>query len=191
LALAGPDSNLQERTLADAASLGPAAEAPWYVLWTHSHCEALVEQQLEGRGLHPYLPRIDAWSVRAGQRRRISVPMFPGYLFLHDVLDRAAHVEVLKARGLVRVLGERWDRPAEVPAGEVEAIARLASSRLSTFAHPYLREGRRVRIVTGPLAGVEGILAEVRRDRGLLVISVHLLQRSVAVQVDCAQVEPA
>jgi transcription antitermination factor NusG len=161
------------------------------VLWTHSHCETLVEQQLEARGLHPYLPTIQVWSVRAGQRRRTCVPMFPGYLFLNDVLDRPTHLAVLKARGLVRLLGERWDRPAEVPADEMEAIARVASSRLSTLAHPYLREGRRVRIVAGPLAGVEGVLSEVRGERGLFVVSVHLLQRSVAVQVDCTQVEPA
>jgi transcription antitermination factor NusG len=60
-----------------------------------------------------------------------------------------------------------------------------------SFAHPYLREGRRARIVSGPLAGVEGILKKVHPEKGVLVISVHLLQRSVAVEVDCAQVVPA
>jgi transcription antitermination factor NusG len=64
-------------------------------------------------------------------------------------------------------------------------------SRLPALAHPYLKEGRRVRIVRGPLAGVEGILASARLDKGLLVLSVDLLQRSVAVEVDCTQVVPA
>jgi len=172
-----------------ADSTGPAA--PWHVLWTHSHCEQLVYEQLAARPFHPFLPKIDVWSVRAGRRRLVSAPIFPGYLFLNDELDKAAHIEVRKVRGLVRILGERWDRPALVPDGEIEAIRRLADSRLPVFAHPYLREGRRARIVVGPLAGVEGILVKVHPGKGLLVLSVHILQRSVAVELDCTQVVPA
>lgn len=165
--------------------------APWHVLWTHSRCEDLVHDQLVALGLHPFVPKIEAWSHRGGGRRRTRVQLFPGYLFLNDVLDKARHVEVRKARGLVGVLGERWDRPAVVPPAEIEAIRALVDSRLPALAHPYLKEGRRVRIVRGPLAGVEGILASARLDKGLIVLSVDLLQRSVAVEVDCTQVVPA
>jgi transcription antitermination factor NusG len=119
------------------------------------------------------------------------MPLFPGYLFLNDALDKAAHIEARKCRGLVRILGDGWDRPARVPEAEIEAIRRLVDSRLPALPHPYLREGRRVRILSGPLAEVEGILVKVRPDRGLVVLSVDLLQRSVAVQVDCTQVAPA
>lgn len=168
-----------------------SVRAPWHVLWTKSHCEDSVRDQLAASGFHPFLPKVDVWSVRAGRRRLVPVPMFAGYLFLNDTLDKFGHVEVQKTRGLVRLLGERWDRPAHVPEAEVESIRRLAASRVPSFAHPYLREGRRARIVSGPLAGVEGILAKVHPEKGILVISVHLLQRSVAVEVDCAQVVPA
>jgi transcription antitermination factor NusG len=164
---------------------------PWHVLWTHSHCEQMVYEQLAVRHFHPFLPKIGVWSVRAGRRRLLSAPMFPGYLFLNDALDKAAHIEVRKARGLVRILGERWDRPAVVPEAEIEAIRRLAVSREPAFAHPYLREGRRARIVSGPLAELEGILVRMRPKKGLLVLSVHMLQRSVAVEVECTQVVPA
>jgi transcription antitermination factor NusG len=78
-----------------------------------------------------------------------------------------------------------------VPEPEIEAVRRLVGSRLPAFPHPYLREGRRVRIVSGPLAELEGILVKVRPDKGLLVVSVNLLQRSVAVEVDCTQVAPS
>jgi transcriptional antiterminator NusG len=166
------------------AAASPRTDVPWHVLWTHSHCEQIVYDQLAARGFNPFLPEIEVWSVRAGRRRAISAPMFPGYLFLNDRLDKAGHIEVRKARGLARILGEAWDRPAVVPAAEIEAVRLLSSSRVPSFPHPYLREGRRVRIVSGPLADVEGILVKVRPEKGLLVLSVNLLQRSVAVEID-------
>jgi len=176
---------------AEAAAASIERETTWHVLWTHSHCEPLVCDQLSARGFHPFLPQIEVWSVRAGRRRLINAPMFPGYLFLNDALDKRRHVEVCKARGLARILGEGWDRLAVVPEAEIEAIRQLAASRVPVFAHPYLREGRRVRIVSGPLADVEGILVKARPEKGLLVLSVHILQRSVAVEVDGVQVVPA
>jgi len=174
---------------AAAACAGP--DTTWHVLWSHSHCERMVCDQLSAKGFHPFLPQIEVWSVRAGRRRLIDAPMFPGYLFLNDALDKGGYIEVCKARGLARILGEGWDRLAVVPEPEIAAIRRLAASRVPAFAHPYLREGRRVRIVSGPLANVEGILVRARPEKGLLVLSVHLLQRSVAVEVDGAQVVPA
>jgi transcription antitermination factor NusG len=121
----------------------------------------------------------------------VTVPLFPGYLFLNDALDKARHVEVRKARGVVSILGDGWDRPAVIPDAEMDAIRKIVEARVPAFAHPYLREGNRVRIEEGPLAGVEGVLVRVRPDKGLLVLSVDMLQRSVAVEVDCTQVVPA
>jgi transcription termination/antitermination protein NusG len=169
-----------------------AAKSPgWHVLWTRSHCEELVCQQLTAKGFHPFLPTLPAWSRRRSASHQLRVPMFPGYLFVHDGIDKQAHVEIRKARGLVAILGERWDRPALVPTPEVDAIRCVVQSDLPALAHPYLREGRRVRIVDGPLRDVEGILARTRAERGLVVLSVDLLQRSVAVEVDARLVVPA
>jgi len=61
-----------------------AAACPWYALYTHSHSEQLVYEQLAAKGFHLLLPKIQVWSQRAGIRHRIAVPMFPGYLFLHS-----------------------------------------------------------------------------------------------------------
>ena len=96
-----------------------------------------------------------------------------------------------RARGLVDILGERWDRPAVVPDEEIEAVRRVADSGLPALPYPYLREGSRVRILRGPLADLEGILTRRKDDKGLLVLSVDLLCRSVAVEVDCTAVTPA
>jgi transcriptional antiterminator NusG len=164
---------------------------PWHVLWTRSHCEQLVNDHLKRQGFHPYIPEIDFWSGKRGFRRLSRGPMFSGYLFLNDALDKRAHVEVRKARGLVRILGEGWDRPAIVPEGEVAAIRKVADCGLPISPFPYLREGQRVRITEGPLQDVEGHLLADRRHKGLFVLSVDLLQRSVSVQVDCTRVAPA
>jgi len=165
--------------------------APWYALWTHSHCEQIVQGQLVQKGLHPFLPKVEVWSRRQGTRRLVSVPMFPGYLFLRDEMDKQTYVEVRKTRGLVRVLGERWDRLAAIPRQEIEPIQRASEARCRMLPFPYLSEGQRARIASGPLAGVEGILVDRKPERGLLVLSVHLLQRSVAVTVDGTEVVPA
>ena len=175
---------------AEAGTAFSGSRAPWHVLWTHSHSERLVYDQLAARGFHPFLPCMGAWSTRAGHRRLISVPMFPGYAFLNDELDKAAHVEVRRARGIAGILGEGWDRPARVPEKEIQAIRRVVDSRLPTLPHPYLTEGRRVRIAAGPLVGLEGLLVKAHPARGLLVLSVNLLQRSVVVEVDWTQVMP-
>lgn len=163
----------------------PSPEGCWYALWTQSHSEQLVHNQLAAEGFRLFLPKIEIWSRRGGIRRRIRVPMFPGYLFLRHAMDHASYVQIRKARGLVCILGEGWDRLERVPNEEVEAIQKVVDSNLPSLPHPYLLEGQRVRIIRGPLTGVEGILVHAQPTRGLLVLSINLFHRSVAVEVDC------
>lgn len=170
---------------------GELRERKWYVLWTRSHCEQLVYDQLSAKGFHLLLPMIDIWSRRNGVRYRSNVPMFSGYLFLHQAMDKTSYIEVCKARGLVRLLGESWDCLAEVPESEILAIQKVHNARLPARPHPFLQEGQRVRVMQGVLADVEGILLRSRPTKGLLVVSVNLLQRSVAVEIDCTLVVPA
>ena len=177
---------------AAATTVDPAAfmGAPWYALWTHSNCEERVRDHLVEKGFRAFLPTVRDWSRRAGVRRLIPRPMFPSYLFVQHYVDKRSYVEIMKTAGLVRILGERWDRLERVPATEIESIERLMNGDLPILPHPYLQEGQRVRITDGALAGLEGVLVRSRASRGLLVLSVDLLRRSVAVEVDCTCVEP-
>jgi transcriptional antiterminator NusG len=168
----------------------PPATAAWYALWTHSHCEQRVHDQLVQIGFCAFLPTIDVWSRRRGVRRLVRTPMFPGYLFLHHAMDKTAHVAVSKVRGLVQVLGSRWDRLAVIPDEEIRSLERVTTAQQPVFPFPYLKEGQRARITGGPLAGLEGMLVEAKPQQGLLVLSVHILQRSVAVVIDGTAVEP-
>jgi transcription termination/antitermination protein NusG len=164
---------------------------PWRVAWTRSNCEQLVYDQLAPKGFHLFLPTADAWSRRGGLRVRARIPLFRGYLFLRHAVDKSSYLEVCKARGLVRLLGQRWDQLEVVPDSEIVAIQKLVRSELPIFPYPYLREGQRVRITDGPLADVEGILVRANPKKGLVVVSVDLLRRSVAVQLDCTLMEAA
>lgn len=169
----------------------PLDTARWFALWTNSHCERLVHDSLTARGFRTFLPTTPEWSRRAGVRRVISRPMFPGYLFVHEAIDKRNYIEIVSTRGLVRILGDRWDSLAPVDESEIESIRRFVTADVAVMPYPYLREGQRVRITEGPLAGAEGYLVRSKPNRGLLVISIDLLQRSVAVEIQCSAVEPA
>jgi transcription termination/antitermination protein NusG len=164
--------------------------ARWFAIWTHSHCEQLVHDQLNAKGFRAFLPIVRTWSRRTGQRRLIPRPMFPGYLFVHQLMDKASYIEILKTKGVVRILGGGWDRLTPVADAEIEALQRVITTDLLVLPHPYMREGQRVRIDAGPLAGIEGIFVRSRPNRGLLVLSVNLVHQSVAVEVDCTTVIP-
>jgi transcription termination/antitermination protein NusG len=161
-----------------------AKPEPWYAVWTRSHCEQLVAQQLATKGFDAFLPEMQAWSRRAGVPHLIRVPMFPGYLFVSSRMDRQRHVAVLGVRGVVRVLGEDGHRPTPIPDTQVAAIRRIVESEVAVLPHDHLSKGDRVRVVDGPLSGVEGIYLQDRAARGRLVLSIDLLGRSVALEVD-------
>jgi transcriptional antiterminator NusG len=185
-------SNCHAETRTTGTVVAPAAgSGSWYALWTHSHCEQQVCDQLLQKGFRTLLPTVDVWSRRRGVRRLISTPMFPSYLFVRTTIDKSSYLEVAKVKGLVCLLGERWDRLTVIPDDEMQAIEQVSAAHHPVLPYPYLKEGQRARITRGPLAGVEGILVETRPQQGMLVLSLHLLHRSVAVVVDGTDVVPA
>jgi len=166
-------------------------DAEWHALWTRSNCEKTVFDRLEPMGYEVFFPRVQAWTRRRGKRQLTHVPMFPGYLFMRHQMDKATHVEVLRSRGLVRILGERWDRLWSIPDKEIDAVVKLTNAGVVALPYPYLREGQRMRIQDGPLAGIEGIFVKGKPQKGLLVLSVELLKRSLAIEIDCTHVSVA
>ncbi len=173
------------------AALPSSEPRAWHALWTRSHCERLVHDQLAAKGFKPFAPTLTVWSIRGGKQHQIQVPMFPGYIFLPGGIGKLDYIEVKKARGLVQLLGPSWDRLAEIPHRQIASIQLLQAPELNAAPHPYLRAGNRVRVVRGPLTGVEGFLTAVDPAKGRLVVSLELLQRSVSAEIDCSAVTEA
>jgi transcription antitermination factor NusG len=172
------------------SSVSDCTPAAWYAIWTRSHCEHLVAGQLAAKGIPPFLPEMHVRSRRRGAPVIARVPMFPGYLFVHQAIDKECYVEMLKIRGIVRVLEDGWTRLTPIPDADMSAIQRIVDADLPAFAHPHLSQGERVSIVEGPLTGVEGVFVRAKVNQGHLVISIDLLGRSVAVKIDDTAVVP-
>jgi transcription antitermination factor NusG len=170
------------------SSSHPRPDDQWYAVWLRSHYEYTVAEQLSARGFHTFLPQIPVWSKAPGPKRTIRTPMFPGYLFVRDTLDKDRYIDMLKVRGIVRVLEDGWSRLTPVPAEDIDAIQRITASDVVVSPHVHLQHGERVRVLEGPLAGVEGIFVQDKPSKGRLVVTMDILGRSVAVDMDCAAV---
>jgi transcription antitermination factor NusG len=149
----------------------------------------MVFQRFEDKRLQAFLPKLEVWSRRKDRRKRIQKALFPGYLFVHEILDPYHRLEILKTPGVVRILGNKRG-PVPVPDSQIESIQTILNGKSAVSPFPYLKEGQMVRVVYGPLKGCEGFLLKIKEGKEKLVISVDLLQRSVAVEIDGASVEP-
>ena len=170
------------------AAPSESPDAAWYAVWLRSHHEQVVAQQLSAKRFHTFLPEVPVWTHRSGSGP-VRMPMFPGYLFVRDVMDKDRYIDLLKVRGIVRVLEAGWSRLTPVPNEDIEAIQRIVQADVPVFPHAHLAHGDQVRVLEGPLAGLEGLFVEDKPSKGRLVVSVNLLGRSVAVEVDGAGVE--
>lgn len=161
----------------------------WYCLHTRSRHEEVVFQRLEEKRIQAFLPRLEVWSRRKDRKKKIQKALFPGYLFVHELLDPYHRLEILKIPGVVRILGNE-EGPAPVPDYQIESIQTILNGKSAVTPFPYLKEGQLVRVVYGPLKGSEGFLLKIKEGKEKLIISVDILQRSVAVEIDGASVEP-
>ena len=151
-----------------------------------SRHEKQVARQLEERRVSCFLPvyrSVRRWKDR---RKELELVLFPGYVFVH--LDLKDRLRVLQVPSVVRFVSFSG-YPAPLPDSEIEALTNGLAGGVRAEPHPYLKVGRRVRVKYGPLAGAQGILVR-RKDKFRVVLSIDLIMRSVAVEVDEADVEP-
>ena len=160
-------------------------EKRWYAAYTSANHEKRVAEQFAVRDVQHFLPVYE--SVRRWKDRRVTLqmPLFPGYVFVCMALrDR---LEVQQVPGVAHLVG--FDgTPAALPDEEIEALRASLERGVRAEPHPYLTVGRRVRLKSGPLAGMQGILLR-RNGNFRVVISIELIQRSLIVQVDAVDAE--
>jgi transcription antitermination factor NusG len=161
------------------------AESHWYAVYTCSRHEKQVAAQFGRRHIEHLLPVYESVHRWKDRKVRVQLPLFPGYLFVH--IAPPDRLRVLQVPSVVRLVGFNGT-PVPLSGADIDALRNGLASGLRIEPHPYLQVGRRVRVRSGPMMGAEGEL--VRNKGGLrLVLSVELIQHSVAVEVDIADVE--
>jgi transcription antitermination factor NusG len=158
----------------------------WWALYTRHQHEKAVAEMLSAKGFEVFLPLYDSQRRWKDRKMMLSLPLFPCYLFVRGGIDR--RLEVLTTPGVHMILC-KGDHAATIPEDEIQAIRRAVEGHFRIEPHPFLKCGERVRVKQGALTGVEGILVR-KKNMYRLVLSVDLMARSVAVEIDASDVEP-
>jgi len=170
------------------APLAEAGVENWYGLQTRPRHEKIVAQRLDERGVATFLPlvtEVHRWSDR---KKSVQMPLFSCYVFAKFVPNRSDRLRVLRVDGVFGLVGARGEG-APIPDEQIDAVRNVVEGQLPWSCHPFLKIGQRVRIRSGALDGLEGLLVSRNGDR-TLVISVDAIQRSLAVRVEGYEVEP-
>jgi transcription termination/antitermination protein NusG len=167
------------RATASAGLLPSAIAHPWYAVRVRSNFDFSVENSLTSKGYEVFCPAYRARHRHRDRAVTVRVPLFPGYLFCR--FDPRHQLPILKTPGVVHVLS-MGSTPEPVEESEVGAVRKMVESNLRVQPWPFLQAGDVVQFVDGPLCGLEGILL-VEKNQCRLVVSVQILQRSVATEV--------
>lgn len=161
-------------------------EARWYAAYTCANHEKRVAEQLGARSVEHFLPMYA--SVRRWKDRRVELklPLFPGYVFVRMALRE--RLRILQIPSVARLVGF-GGVPSALPEEEIETLRASLESGMRAEPHPFLTAGRRVRVSHGPLAGLQGVLVRGKKH-ARFVVSVELIQRAMAVEVDVADLQP-
>lgn len=151
--------------------------SPWFAVYVKARHEKSVARALEGKGLTTFLP---THTKIAKSSKKFELPLFPGYVFCRIELPHI--LPVMMVPGVFSIVGTSRD-PQPIPEAEIAGIQNMLASGLTAYPWPYVAAGQEVRLNSGPLRGAKGVVID-SCDSRWLVISVHLLRRSIAVKVD-------
>jgi transcription elongation factor/antiterminator RfaH len=163
-------------------------ETQWFAIWTRSRQEKVAAAMLDTVGVQHFLPlrsELRQWSDR---KRMVTVPLFSGYLFVRMNRQADSRLRVLKTPGIAGFVGNSTG-PLPIPDQQIEDIRTVLTRRVECAVFSHLEEGERVRVMRGPLAGIEGILLRSNSNTRLL-ISIEVIHKSLAVNVSRTDVIP-
>jgi transcription antitermination factor NusG len=158
----------------------------WFAAHTRSNHERTAADQFTERSIAHFLPTYESVRVWKDRKKRLELPLFPGYVFVRIPLEEK--LRVLFVPGVARLVGFNGI-PLALPDEEIETLRTIVQHKLKAEPHPYLVAGRKVRIVRGALEGMEGILIR-RKGRFRVLISISLIRQSAMIEVDAHDVEP-
>src|SRR5664280_2704520 len=156
-------------------------DSHWYAVWTRSRQEKVAAAMLNTLGIQHYLPLTSELRQWSDRKQMVEMPLFSGYLFVCISLLKDSKLQVLKVPGIVGFVGNQTG-PLPIPDQQIEDIRTVLTAGVECSVHPFLKEGDRVRVVRGALAGVVGTLLHTNSTSRLL-ISIDMIRQSLSVNV--------
>jgi len=157
----------------------------WYALTTQPRHEKVVAEQLQSKAIEAFLPLLTTPSRWKDRQVMIDRPIFPGYVFTH--IDLRLRSSIFSTPGVLRMLSFNG-RPAAIDDAEIEAIRRCLEGGKNPEARPYLATGELVRVKSGALAGLNGLVTR-HKNQCRIVVSIALIHQSVSVEIDAGALE--
>lgn len=164
-------------------------EAPaWFAVQTRPRHEKKVSAELQEKGVTAFLPLLSSTRQWSDRTRVVEMPLFPQYVFVRIAQTLHTRVSVLRINGVTNFVGTRGIG-VPIPDDQMERVQTVVRRGIPATSHTFLNVGRRIRIRGGALDGLEGILTAVNGDQ-TLVLSVELIQRSIAIRIAGFSIEP-
>lgn len=178
---------LSALSLPDPAQEIAPLQPQWYALYTRSRFEKKLLGELVSRQIEVFLPMREIISRWKDRKKKIWVPLFPGYIFVNQVDTHENRYRVLNVPGAVRFV-DVCGRPNPVPEVQIEAIRRFLETSLSADPYPYIQVGAQVEVISGPLAGIRGMLVE-KRGKFRFILQIDLIRQAISVEIDASDIK--
>jgi len=159
----------------------------WYAVQTRARHEKTIVERLREQGVTTFLPLVSEVHRWSDRRKTVELPLFSCYVFVRLAATNEDRLRVCRTNGVFGIVGTGGEGTA-IPDDQIEAVRTLVTQQLPWSVHPFLKIGQRVRIRGGSMDGVEGILLARNGDR-TLIVSVDVIQRSLAVRIEGYDVE--
>jgi transcription termination/antitermination protein NusG len=160
----------------------------WYALYTRSRFEKKMLSELTDRRVEVFLPMREILSRWKDRKKRIWMPLFPGYIFVNHIDTPENRYKILNIPGAVRFVGLEGHADP-IPEEQIQYVRRFLESNIAIDPYPYMQVGSRVEVIAGPLKGIHGILVE-KRGKFRFVLQVDLIRQAVSVEIDASDVRP-
>ena len=157
--------------------------AKWYAIHTRSHYEQKVYDGFCGKSIETFLPKVQKMSRRKDRRKKILVPLIPGYIFVHFDMNPIAYWDIIKTIGVVRMVGFEG-KPVPARDEEISSLMILDGTDRTVQNRAFMKRGDRVMIMEGPLKGLIGFYLRHKGQSDRVVVSIELLHRSMAVEIE-------
>lgn len=175
--------------LHDANPVGELEAPAWFAVQTRPRHEKKVSAELHEKGISCFLPLVSSTRQWSDRSRVVEMPLFPQYVFVRIAQTLQTRVAVLRTNGVTNFVGTRGIG-VPIPNEQIERVQTVVARGIPVAPHSFLNVGKRIRIRGGSLDGLQGILTAVHGDQ-TLVVSVELIQRSIAIRIAGFSVEPA